>query len=413
MTFSPESSHVVVIGAGAAGIAAGRELRRRGRSVLLLEARDRLGGRAHTIAAGGAAPLDLGCEWLHSADRNLLAAAAPHFGFALDRSEPPWGRSPHPPGSGADAGGFRAAYARFDERLAEAAAVAGRTGRDRSAAELLDREGRWNGRIGAISTYYNGAPPERVSVVDYDRYCDTEVNWRVVGGYGALLTAMGADLPVRFGCVVTAIDATGARLAITTTQGTLEADRVIVTVPTSVLAAGAIRFTPALDDHLAAAAGLPLGFAEKLYFALDDAEEFAPDTPLAAPADRVDTGSYTLRPRGRPMIEGYFGGDYARVLGAGGLPRFAAAALDEIAAAMGRDFCRRLTPVVATGWARDPFSLGSYSHALPSRAEARAILAASADRIVFAGEATSPHFFSTAHGAFETGLAAAATVAAG
>ncbi len=414
MTFSPERLHVVVIGAGAAGIAAGRELRRLGCSVLLLEARDRLGGRAHTIDAGVGAPLDLGCEWLHSADRNILAAAAPSFGFAVDRSEPPWERLPYPSASGAiSPENSHLAYARFDERLAEAAAVAERTGQDRPAADMLERGGNGNGRIGAISTYYNGAPPERVSVVDYGRYCDTGINWRVVGGYGALLAAMGAELPVRFGCAVTAVDATGARLAITTTQGTLEADRVIVTVPTSVLAAGAIRFTPALDDHMAAAAGLPLGIAEKLYFALDEAEEFAPDTPLAA-TDRIDIGSYTLRPRGRPMIEGYFGGDYARALGAGGLRSFAAAALDEIAAAMGRDFCRRLTPVVATGWARDPLSLGSYSHALPSRAEARAILAAPAsDRIIFAGEATSTHFFSTAHGAFETGLAAAALAAAG
>ena len=407
MSDLPRYPDVVVIGAGAAGIAAGRELRRRGRSVVILEARERVGGRAHTLPHGASAPLDLGCEWLHSADRNCLAAAAADIGFALDTSEPPWRR----PALGTDADdreGFADAFARFDERLAAAADLAERTGEDRPAASLLEPGARWNGLIGAISTYYNGAPLERVSVVDYGRYCDTEVDWRVVGGYGALIAALGAGLPVRLGCAVTGVDATGTRLRVATTGGTLETGQVIVTVPPSVLASGAIRFTPALDDHLAAAAGLPLGVADKLYFALRGAEEFEPDTRLGGRTDRIDTGSYTLRPRGRPMVEGYFGGDHARALEAGGLPAFAAAALEEIAGAMGRDFTRRLTPLLATGWARDPLSLGSYSHALPGQAGARARLATPVEhRIFFAGEATSPHFFSTAHGAFESGERAA------
>lgn len=400
---------IIVIGAGAAGIAAGRALRRLGCPVQILEARARLGGRAHTVPHGSTAPLDLGCEWLHSADRNILAAAAPAFGFALDTSEPPWRRPGYPPASGAgDPEASRAAYASFDDRLERAAAEAERTGTDRTAASLLQPGGRWNGLIGAISTYYNGAPPDRVSVVDYGRYRDTETDWRVVGGYGALVAALGADLPVRLNCAVTHVDATGSRIRLATARGTLEADQVIVTVPTSVLASGAIRFTPALDDHLAAAAGLPLGVADKLYLALEGAEEFEPDTRLAGSADRIDTGSYTLRPRGRPMIEGYFGGDYARTLEAGGLAAFTAAALGEIAATMGGDFTRRLRPVLATGWARDALSLGSYSHALPGQAGARAALATPVEnRVFFAGEATSPHFFSTAHGAFESGLAAA------
>ncbi len=413
MTLHSHRPDVVVVGAGAAGIAAGRELVRLGRSVLILEARDRVGGRAHTVPHAKAAPLDLGCEWLHSADRNCLAAAAPDLGFALDTSEPPWRRATHAGSRGApDQAAFSAAYDAYEERLAAAASAAERSGQDRAAATLLEPNGRWNGLIGAISTYYNGAPPERVSVIDYGRYCDTERDWRVVGGYGALIATMAAGLPIRLACPVTAIDITAPRVRVVTAAGIVDAEQVIVTVPTSVLAAGAIRFSPALDGHLAAAAGLPLGVADKLYFRLDGAGEFEPDTRIAGTAGRMDTGAYTLRPSGRPMVEGYFGGDYARALEEGGLRAFAAAALEEIGAAMGGDFCRRLTPVLATGWARDPLSLGSYSHALPGWADARAALATpvQSGRVLFAGEATSPHFFSTAHGAFETGLAAARAV---
>ena len=302
----------------------------------------------------------------------------------------------------------------FWERLDRAGADARRSGRDRPAAELLDPGARYNGYIDAVSTYYNGAPLERVSVIDFERYVDTEVNWRVVGGYGAFIAALGAALPVRLGCRVSAVDATGTALRIETDAGTLTADRVVVTVPTNVLAAGAIRFDPSLDGHMHAAAQLPLGIADKLFLRMAAPDAFAPDTRLTGAPRRRDAGSYTLRSGGRDLVECYFGGDYARHLEGGGLPAFVDAARRELADALGYDLAASLPPVVATGWARDPLSLGSYSHALPGHAGARAALAAPADgRIHFAGEATSPHFFSTAHGAFEEGARAVRSFAAG
>src|SRR5438270_5850258 len=82
---------VVVIGAGAAGVAAARQLSDARVPVVLLEARDRIGGRAWTYRAGDLA-LDLGCGWLHSADENEWAALAPKLGFPVDRSPPAWSR---------------------------------------------------------------------------------------------------------------------------------------------------------------------------------------------------------------------------------------------------------------------------------------------------------------------------------
>jgi monoamine oxidase len=414
MVSHPSRPDVVVVGAGAAGLAAGRELRRLGVSALIVEARDRVGGRAWTLPCSGGRPLDLGCEWLHAARQNILATLAPDLGFVIDTSDPPWTRPAPQVGHGAeDRRAFRLAHATFEARLREAALIAEVTGQDRPAADLLDPDCRWNGLLDAVSTYFNGAPLARVSVVDYGRYHDTDDDWRVAGGYGALIAATGAGLAIKLGVAVRAIDATGRALAIETAEGTIETDAVIVTVPTSVLAAGAIAFRPALDAHLAAAAALPLGVADKLYLAIENPEAFEPDTRVIGATDRAETGSYTLRPGGRPMIEGYFGGDYARALEGGGLPAFAAAARDELGAALGHDIARRTRPLRATGWARDPLSLGSYSHALPGQADARAVLATPAGkRVFFAGEATSRHFFSTAHGAFESGLGAARAAAA-
>jgi monoamine oxidase len=108
------------------------------------------------------------------------------------------------------------------------------------------------------------------------------------------------------------------------------------------------------------------------------------------------------------LIEAYFGGQFARELEAGGMEAFADFAIGQIVEALGSSYRARLTPVACSAWARDPFARGSYSHALPGHSGARAKLAKpEGDALFFAGEAVSPGFFSTVHGAWETGERAA------
>src|SRR5262249_48890837 len=115
-----------------------------------------------------------------------------------------------------------------------------------------------------------------------------------------------------------------------------------------------------------------------------------------------------------PLIECYFGGRLARDLRTAGEAALADFALKEIAATLGAEFVARTRVLQVSGWVSDPFARGSYSHALPGFADAPALLAAPIDaRLSFAGEACSPHDFSTAHGAYLTGLAAADTVLGG
>ncbi|CEG10144.1 Monoamine oxidase [Afipia felis] len=110
-------------------------------------------------------------------------------------------------------------------------------------------------------------------------------------------------------------------------------------------------------------------------------------------------------------IEGYFGGSFARELEDAGDGALVQAAIDEIAGLLGNDVRKKLTPLASSRWAHDEFARGSYSHALPGHAGDRAVLAAPVDgRLFFAGEATSPNFFSTAHGALESGFRAAKEV---
>lgn len=400
----------IVIGAGAAGLAAGRRLAEAGVSVLVLEARQRIGGRAWSVPTSLGPTIDLGCEWLHSADRNPWTGIARALGFAIDETLPDWGARIARRYGASVARDWAAARDEFERRVEEAAGTAA----DMPASALLPEGGRWNALLDAISSWANGAELERVSVKDHARYADSGINWRVLEGYGTLIGRYGAEVPVRLGCAVEEIDRRGKRLALVTSEGTLTARAAIVTVPTNVLAAEAIRFLPALPDKIAAAQGLPLGIANKLFLALDGKGEDLPaDQHLLGANDRTATGGYQLRPHGWKLIAGYFGGTLAAELERAGPEAMTDFALGEIKGVLGAEIARRLTYLASSAWVADPFARGSYSCALPGHAEDRAVLAAPVeDRLFFAGEACSSHDFSTAHGAYLTGSAAAEQVIA-
>lgn len=395
---------VVVVGAGAAGIAALGALEPSGLSAVVLEARERVGGRAHTVAALGL-PLDLGCGWLHSADVNPLVPRIAAAGFEIDSGRPSWekqaGNQDFPI---EDQRAFRAAYAAFEARMAQAA----RTGRDRPGADVFEPGCPWNPLIDAVSSYYNGVEYDRVSILDYDAYRDTEMNWRVTAGYGAAIAAFADPRRILTGCPVTTIHHDGPDLRLETARGVVHARAIIVAVPTPALAEGRLAFSPGLPAVREAAAGLPLGLADKVFLHVAEPEGLPVDGHLFGRPDRTETGSYNLRPFGRPLIEAFVGGRAARTLEGEGPGAMAAFALEELDRLMGSDFRRGLTPLVETAWAADPWALGAYSHALPGHAGARAELARPVEgRIFFSGEATSPDFYSTAHGAWLSGERAA------
>src|SRR5258708_7282313 len=206
---------VIIIGAGAAGLGAARRLAAAGLAVRVVEARNRLGGRAWTARSPSGLPIELGCAWLHSADQNELCAVAIQSGLPIDKTRPPR-RSPiHHIGL----------------------AVA-----DQSGDRLLEPGSRWNPLLNATSTYINGVELDQLSVHDFWRYRDTGVNWRVAEGYGSLMAALGAGLDITLDCPASLIDHAGPLVRIETPRGELRARAVIVTIPTDVLCAGALWF---------------------------------------------------------------------------------------------------------------------------------------------------------------------------
>jgi monoamine oxidase len=412
----PSSVDIAIIGAGAAGLGAAHAFQGSGLSFVVLEARDRVGGRGHTIMASPEVTFDLGCGWLHSANKNSFVGIAEQLNFEIDKTLPPWrDRAVGKAFPQKERDEFIRALDDFYDRAEEAA----RSGRDSAASDYLEPGNRWNPMIDAISTYVNGSELDRVSILDTEAYEDTEINWRVRRGFGALMAAYGASLPlalncqISLNCQVSLVDHSGKRLRIETSLGTLTADKAIITVPTNLIAQESIRFHPALPAKLDAAAGLPLGLADKVMLALEEPNDLPKDGNLRAATMRTEMGTYHLRPFGQPCIEGFFGGRFARELEDDGEGAIAAHSIDEIVSFLGNDYRRKLKPLKESRWAHDPFARGSYSHALPGHAGQRAVLAAPVDgRLFFAGEATSLNFFSTAHGARDSGERAATEVTA-
>ena len=140
---------MVIVGGGAAGIAACRRLRDAEIDCLLLEARARLGGRAWTISDDPLCPMDLGCGWLHSADRNPWHRIAEAQGRSIDRTPPPWMRPSAPIGLPLSE---QAAYLDAREKFFARVDAAPEGEQDAAAATLLEPDGRWNDLIRATGT---------------------------------------------------------------------------------------------------------------------------------------------------------------------------------------------------------------------------------------------------------------------
>ncbi len=396
---------VVIIGAGAAGIGAARELASSGRSALLLEASSRLGGRAWTYEIAGQR-LDLGCGWLHSGDRNSWTRIAEEAGRAVDRRPPKWGvQHRHLGFSPDEQKAARGAFAAWMERLAVKPPPSD------CAADALEQDGPWNGYLQAISGFISGARLERISATDYLAYdeASTDINLRAADGYGDLIAS---SLPIR---TVLSLAAPAERIeiepqgvAIETPGGTLRARAAILTVSTAVLAGDAIKLPGALDGWREAASVLPLGRNEKLFLEIVGESPFAPEThELGNPRD-PRTAAYYIRPFGRPVIECFFGGEGAEMIEDSGPTAGFDYAVGQLVALFGSEARRNLRPLIASSWSRSTRIGGAYSYALPGHAAARRRLARPfEDRLFFAGEATNGQDFSTAHGAHDSGVRAA------
>lgn len=407
-------SDLIIIGAGAAGLAAARTATENGLTYHLLEASHRIGGRAYTEEMAPGIPFDLGCHWMHSASLNPFVPIADRFSFHY-RKNGAWRPN-------AFKNGRWATDAENDDILAlgeaneKAMEESVARGEDIAVADLVDHDHFGSAFQTYWFTLYTSRDMDQMSAADVLAYRDTHENWPVREGYGALVARWAEDLPVTLNAAATHIRWGSQGVIVETPKGTLRGRRLLITISTNMLAAGRITFDPPLPDwKIEAATAVPLGVHNRIGIKLAY-NPFGPEVPLNATIELNDDAppmAIQLRPFDMDYVVGVTGGRFGQWLEDAGSDVSVEHLTERLVAAFGSDIRKALTSrTIVTAWGGDPWTLGSYSGALPGNAHQRRELARPIDDILyFAGEATSPDFFSTCHGAYLSGIAAVKQIA--
>ncbi|MBN9063199.1 MAG: hypothetical protein BGP06_09635 [Rhizobiales bacterium 65-9] len=400
----------VVIGGGAAGIAAARTLDAAGLSVAIVEARDRLGGRAHTILLDGA-QVDEGAHWMHMAEVNPLVGLARRAGFTSRRA--PEDRPLYDNGR-LTTGARRRAMDRGWPKLDQAVARVARSGVDETLAASLPALGEWTETFAFGLGLYSGADIRELSAIDYARTADG-TNRFLKDGYGALLARLARPLTVHLGRPATRLRSGEDRVVVETAAGDVEARWAIVTAPTGVLKGGAIRFDPELPADLVDAVA---GFSPAAY---EHAILRWPESPFHRNgADQLTLfrGDQATAAAMLACIGGgdlhYFelGGPHAKIWRNGDEAWKRAHVREVLSLHFGKE-SDAAEILHVTGWWSDPWSRGSWSVCAPGRYVARdALRHYSGGRLRFASEATSPDQWGTVGGAWREGARAARKIIA-
>jgi len=424
---------VIVVGAGASGLAAASRLVAAGYTVTVLEGRDRIGGRAWTSDSLGA-PVDLGASWIHGTSDNPLTPLARAAGlrfaatsFDAYTTYDQDGRPLPPQQDGelydlwlrrsAAAGRLRGGpngRRSFAEAFALASVDSGLAASSDLDPALVQRYMTW---IQAVDVTVDlAADPGHLDAAALLDGGSMDGPWVMLDrGYRALLEPVAAPLDLRLGVPITAVNSSATRVTVSSATDTYAADRAIVTVSLGVLKHGDVAFDPPLPQATSDAIGR-LGMGDFLKVGLRFGERVWPNG-----ADWLGRLGETSFPEwvdltaatGKPIAIGFAGGDEARRLETLPEADVVGLGLDALGAAIGRVLP---TPeaVVVTHWAADPFARGSYSSLAvgASGTDRDALAAPIGDRVFLAGEATNRRHPSTVHGAWESGLAAADRVIA-
>jgi monoamine oxidase len=402
---------VVVVGAGAAGLAAAKTLRAAGHSLAVIEAMPRIGGRAWTHDRDFGVPFDIGCAWLHAADRNPFYPEAVQAGWTLHH---------HDMGLDHLYFGRRRATAEELARMAEAEAaladcVAAHRGPDDRLSSLI---GDCH-CLRANSTFAGpmdfGADDDEISIEDFRAAADLDPNYFTREGFGALVARWGADVPVTLSTPVQRIRWDGPGVAVETPRGSLRGRAVIVTVSTGVLAFDAIDFLPDLpESHQAAIFDLPMGLLTKIPVSVRG-ERFglAPFDDLLIERRARHDLFFLCFPFDLDLMVGFVGGDFAWEIEAAGEAAAVDFVTDRLVGLFGSDARRHVGHGIMTQWGGERWVRGAYAAARPGRSAARAVLAEPVgDRIWFAGEALAGDgLIQTCAGARLSGEATARQVA--
>jgi monoamine oxidase len=404
----PREADIVVIGAGAAGIAAARRILAANRKVIVVEAAGQVGGRCLTDTAAFDVPFDRGARWMHNPETNPMIRLARSAG--LDLSAAPLAQKIRVGQRNARAGEteeFLAALVRANRAMDDAS----RGKADMSCASVLPRDlGVWTGTaefvLGA-STF--GKDLGDISVMDKARAQDRNAAIGCRQGLGVLIAKLGEQVPLALSTPASQISWSGRDVAVETPAGKIAARAAVVTVSSNVLAAGNIRFTPEIPKRqLEAAAKLSLGSYDRIALQL-------PGNPLGLARDDViieqsnspRTALLSANIGGSSLCVIDIAGSFGRDLSGEGEKAMVAFAVEWLTKLFGSHVAAAVKKSSATRWNASPFVLGAMSVAPPGVQPLRKILTEPFGSVFLAGEATHETLWGTVDGAWESGERAA------
>jgi monoamine oxidase len=403
---------VVIIGAGASGLSAAKELTRLGLSFTLVEGSHRIGGRAYSEEIAPGVWFDLGCSYLHQGETNPFVAIADELGVVLGKNRGDLFDASnigfHKNGVPLNSTERKACTAYFEECFAAVTAAAER-GEDVAIVDLVDLDSEFATVFMHSMAELCTLDLDEISSVDFANAGEGS-DIPVLNGYGNLVTAWGSDVIVSLNTKVESIDWSGSGISVETSAGTLRGRTALCTVSTGILAAGEIEFVPGLPAwKMEAVLGLPTGTENKICLHFDQ-DVFGSegrgfhhtwnDEGLACGFEASVMGQNTA------IV--FTGGRFGIWLEKQGQQAGHDYAVDRVAEAFGNDIRKHVTRSIVTAWTTEPWTRGSYSCALPGQAHQRTELArALDDRLFFAGEATTVGDHACCHGAYRSGIRAA------
>ena len=420
---SSRSAEVLVLGAGIAGLAAAKTLIDDGRSVIILEARNRVGGRIWTDNSMGL-PLDLGASWIHGVNGNPITKLATIFGVTTIATDDENGIVFKADGGEMSDKEWYKIEALFDDTYEEVAAMQDDTDDDMSLQQAFDQvvadrnlsQAELRGfnfyAYGETALEY-GADPKNLSLWWWD--ADENFSGEDVifpQGYNQITDGLARGLDIRLETVVKSVSYGDGGVEVETSDGTFEAEQAVVTFPLGVLKKGSVRFEPPLPKSKQDAINrLNMGLLDKVYFKFPEVFWDEDIETISYVGERLGEWCEWLSFApftGQPILMAFHGGEKGIALENLSDNEIRAGAMTTLRVMFGNNIPEPVDMIV-TRWANDPYSYGSYSYipTLASPNDFDALFEPVDDVLFFAGEATSREQFANVHGAYLSGLAAA------
>ncbi len=404
----PREADIVVIGAGAAGIAAARRIVAANRKVIVLEAASQVGGRCVTDISTFDVPFDRGARWIHNPETNPMIKLGRAAGLEI---------MPAPTGQKIRIGRRNARASETEEFLAalvkanRAIDEASRGRVDVSCASVMPKElGDWSGTAEfVLGANFAGKDLKDISAIDKVRAQDRNSAIACRQGLGTLIAKLAEQLPLSLSTPASRIEWGNRDAIVQTPAGKITARAAIITVSSNVLASGNIKFAPDIPKRtLDAAAKLGLGSFDHIALQL-------PGNPLGLGRDDIlieqsnstRTALLYANMGSSSLCSIDVGGSFGRDLSAQGEAAMVAFAIEWLTKLFGSDLAKAVKKSSATRWNASPYVQGAMSVAPPGAQPSRKALSEPVGCMYFAGEATHETLWGTVDGAWESGERAA------